>query len=626
MNPTSARRSTVVWSLLAAALGGSAGCGDAGSGVNEGAGVVTDGPLAPAAAPEGAQVLLRARQTELPDWARDNLSRRDPAVDRWPSEVLHDRAKKVLGEFLRLACGEKDWSEEELAHVLAPSFRGATLLRPEGLRTVFDDGSARVLRPAELPHELQAPERLPELAARLRAAFADGKCRWFTKIVRVDLKDGGRFRTAALVHTDGRAPDGLLQQNMDWELEWVAVPGEAPEEDAVRIEAIRLEHYDELWLAQAPLAELELHVFGANPAFREELLHGVQDYQNRVDRLIGGPFLGMQGIAVGDVNGDGLEDVYLAQHHGTPNRLFLHQPDGTALDATASSRAGLLENTRGVLILDWDEDGDQDLLLAVGPALVSARNDGAGVFHDFQLARAESPGDIYSLSAADPDGDGDLDVYACRYAESGILFGLPVPYHDADNGNPNIYFRNEGGRFTVATAEVGLDQNNRKFSLASLWEDFDGDGDLDLFVSNDFGRDNLYRNEGGRFTDVAGEVGADDISAGMGVSASDFDLDEDMDLYITNMFSSAGQRIVPQSELFMGGEHTELHRHYQRHARGNTLLANRGDGTFEDVTDAAGVAVGGWGWGARFVDYNNDGLDDVYAPDGFITNKQPDDL
>jgi hypothetical protein len=306
--------------------------------------------------------------------------------------------------------------------------------------------------------------------------------------------------------------------------------------------------------------------------------------------------------------------------------LFRHLPDGTLEDITRRARIGILENTRAALFVDWDNDGDQDLVAAVGPGILVARNDGQGVFGGFKLRPARGLGDIYSLSAADPDLDGDLDIYACRYAERGILYGVPTPYHDANNGAMNLLYRNDEGTFNVATRAFGLHQNNRKFSLASIWEDFDGDGDLDLYVANDFGRNNLYRNEGGKFTDVAEEVGADDMSAGMGVSVSDFDADGDMDIYVTNMFSSAGLRIVPQTQKFMDGENQDVHQHYARHARGNTLLANRGDGTFEDLTMEAGVSVGGWAWGAKFIDLNNDGLEDIYTPNGFVTNQDPEDM
>jgi hypothetical protein len=566
---------------------------------------------------------LAAANAEQPDWVLDNARRTDPAVDQWPSEVLHDKAKKVLVALVKRACGAEPWDEAEVAKLCAPSFAGATEIRPRDLALAFDDGSARVWRPkGELVTELAPPGELAAVLGRLMAPFDGRKSNWFAKIVRVHLGEGARFRTEALVHLDGKGQGGLLQVNMEWELEWV-VTDEASH--TVAIESIRVTHYDEAATKTPLYADVAAAAFADCAAYEQEFLHGIEDYAGRTDRLIGAPYLGMQGIAVGDVNGDGLDDLYVPQHAGVPNRLFLHKPDGTLEDVTQASRTGVLETTRSALIVDHDNDGDQDLLLALGPALLVMENDGQGVFGESQLYKAGSPGDIYSLSAADADNDGDLDVYACRYATNGVLFSVPTPYHDATNGNPNVYFRNDGDTFTIATDEVGLGENNSRFSLASVWEDFDLDGDLDLFVANDFGRDCYYRNDGGHFKEVGAEVGADDISAGMGASVGDYDMDGDFDLYITNMFSSAGQRIVPQAE-FMGGKNDEIHEFYDRHARGNTLLANRGDGTFEDKTEEADVAVGGWGWGAMFVDFNNDGREDLFSPDGFLTNEKPDDL
>jgi len=600
------------------------------------AGAPTSASGTPTAQETGGEENLRLGPDEpQPDWAVDNLRRTDPGVDQWPSEVLHDKSKKVLSDLLQLIGGSKPWSDEARAAVLAPEFRGSTALRPADLRMVFDDGGVRVWKPAgPMDEELHDGTPFHALLAKLTEPYEGGHCNTFFKIVRVhidgralgddssdDIARIGRFGTKVLVHLDGKSSEGLREQNMDWEVEWRILP----DVHEVRIEAIHLEVYDEVWTRSPLFAEVGRTILGGNPSYAEELLVGVDDYAGHSDRMLGSPYLGMQGLAVGDLDGDGLDDLYVAQPGGLPNRVYLRRADGTAEDVTQKSRAGVLENTRGVLIADWDGDGDEDLLLALGAGLLTMRNDGKCVFGDYQLYKADSPGDIYSLSAADPDGDGDLDVYACRYATNGVLFSVPTPYHDADNGNTNLYFRNDGERFTEAADEVGFGSNNHKFSLASVWEDFDQDGDLDLFVANDFGRDNLFRNTDGHFEDVAGEVGADDVSAGMGASVADYDLDGDPDLYITNMFSSAGQRIVPQ-EKFMDGENPEIHVFYDRHARGNTLLANRGDGTFEDVTERSGVAVGGWGWGACFVDLNNDGFEDLYSPDGFLTNEKPQDL
>jgi hypothetical protein len=356
--------------------------------------------------------------------------------------------------------------------------------------------------------------------------------------------------------------------------------------------------------------------------YGREFLRGVDDYFMRIDRQGGMAFQGMEGLAVGDVDGDGLEDVYLCQHVGVPNRLWLKRPDGTVRERASEAGLRLLDVTRVALIVDLDDDGDRDMALGVGPTLLVAYNDGRGVFEpQFRFAKP-GPEQLYNLSAADADGDGDLDLYAGRYALEGVMHGLPSPYHDAANGSPNTYWRNDGpGKFTDATEESGLGRHNTQFTLASVWDDFDEDGDLDLYVVNDFGRNNLYRNDGrGRFEDVAEAAGALDIGAGMGAAAADYDRDGDQDLYVTNMHSAPGLRITGQAERFMPGDDA-VRPWYVKHASGNSLLANRGDGSFEDVTAAAGVAIGHWGWGGVFCDFQNDGLEDLYVPCGHATRR-----
>ena len=174
-------------------------------------------------------------------------------------------------------------------------------------------------------------------------------------------------------------------------------------------------------------------------------------------------------------------------------------------------------------------------------------------------------------------------------------------------------------------SEVGLDVNNQRFSFAAAWEDFDNDGDQDLYVANDFGRNNLYRNDGGHFTDIASAAGVEDISAGMGVTWGDYDGDGWMDLYVSNMYSSAGGRIAYQKR-FHAAAAAGTRAEFQRHARGNSLFRNNGDGTFSDVSVSAGVVMGRWAWGSVFADLDNDGHADLVVPNGFITNELPRDL
>ena len=277
----------------------------------------------------------------------------------------------------------------------------------------------------------------------------------------------------------------------------------------------------------------------------------------RHDRLIpiSTMYLGMHGVAVGDVNGDGHEDLYWARPGGEPNQLLIRQPDGRLLDRARSAGVADLEDTGGVLICDLDGDGARDLIAGLRSQLVIAWNDGQGRFAQRTvLDGGAEASQIYSITAADADGDGDLDLYDTRYFDGSRLGSAPTPYHDAENGARNFFWRNGGKRaFREATAEVGLDTNNTRFSLASLWEDLDGDGDLDLYVTNDFGRNNYYRNDGGQFVDVAETRGALDIAASMGVSAGDANRDGRIDLYVSNMHTAAGMRVVADPTEFSTG-------------------------------------------------------------------------
>ncbi len=566
--------------------------------------------------------LIEAAPIEYPEWVQDNFDRRSAATDGWRSEVLHSNAKKPVKALLAyfLDSDHVDVPKKSLAD----GFHTLTPLRPAKMQEVFSDGVTSAWRPAEIPPQKMSMSQISTLAKSVKAPFGDSHhVHPFFKFVRIKMVGPNRFRGDMLLHLSDKTDSGILQANSEWTTYWQI--GETDED--LKLESIELTFYEEIRTRKALFGEITTHVFGANAFWFNEFLRGVDDYHNKMDRLIGQSFIGSQGFAIGDVNGDGLDDLYVTQQGGLPNRLFLRSPNGTARDASSRSNLDILENTRSALIIDLDNDGDQDLAASIGANILVAYNDGKGVFGEFTRLKGTGFEDIYSLSAGDPDNDGDLDFYACRYVANGIMGGVPTPYHDANNGASNFYWRNDGvGQFTDATAEVGLDQNNVKFSLVSIWEDFDDDGDVDLYVANDFGTNNLYRNDGGKFTDIAMEAGAEDMAAGMGLSTADFDLDGDMDLLITNMFSSAGQRIVPQTDLFMKGEHQEVHQHYGRHARGNTLLSNNGDGTFTDVTMAAGISVGGWSWGSKFVDFNNDGYADIYAPNGFITGPDTDDL
>ncbi len=181
------------------------------------------------------------------------------------------------------------------------------------------------------------------------------------------------------------------------------------------------------------------------------------------------------------------------------------------------------------------------------------------------------------------------------------------------------------------TRETGLDDDDRRFSYACSWEDFDRDGDPDLYVANDFGRNTLYRNDfegqgkAVRFTEVAAESGVTDLAAGMSASWGDFDNDGLADLHVSNMFSSAGNRIS-ESARFLPDHDATTRDVFRRHARGNSLFRNLGSAKFADVSADAGITLGRWAWGSQFVDLNNDGWKDIVVANGFITQEDSGDL
>jgi hypothetical protein len=187
------------------------------------------------------------------------------------------------------------------------------------------------------------------------------------------------------------------------------------------------------------------------------------------------------------------------------------------------------------------------------------------------------------------------------------------------NGPPNALLRNDGPwSFSDVTEEVGLNENNTRYSFAASWADFDSDGDPDLYVANDFGRNNLYRNDDGHFSDVAPVLGVEDISAGMSVDWGDPDSDGDYDIYVGNMYSAAGNRIAYQRQ-FQPGASAEKLSTLKRHARGNTLFLNQGSG-FTDESLSSGVTMGRWSWCSRFVDIDNDCMEDLVVANGYITS------
>jgi hypothetical protein len=424
----------------------------------------------------------------------------------------------------------------------------------------------------------------------------------------------------------GRRPAATTQQNAVWQCDWQFESAEDLP-TLVRIAVVEFEQVEYRGAGGVLFRDLTDRVMGSNACYSAQLLPSTDYWRERIPRHFFIPTFGHQGLALGDVNGDGLDDLYLCQPGGLPNRLFLQRPDGTLEDSSAASYADILNYSRSALIVDLDNDGHQDLAVATLGGLWLLRGNGTGVFAPQVLLSQVAGG--YSLCAADYNSDGFLDLYVCVYYSTADNAGevpFPLPYHDANNGGRNVLVQNMGRwRFRDVTDEVGLDADNRRYSFAAAWEDVDNDGDLDLYVTNDFGRNCLYENERGRFRNVAAARGLEDTAFGMSVSFGDYDRDGWADAYVGNMFSAAGNRVAFQPQ-FQSAATKTARTLLQRTSQGNSLFRNQADGTFTDVSLQSGASMGRWSWASLFADINNDGWQDLLVANGYITGESSADL
>lgn len=343
-------------------------------------------------------------------------------------------------------------------------------------------------------------------------------------------------------------------------------------------------------------------------------------------------------VCIVDINGDGWDDFYLIQQW-RKNLLFINKGDSTFREAAAEYGLDIDSYGTSGAFADFDNDGDQDLFLgrSLERSLYFENDQGkfvdrtAGQF-DFPLPYLAS-----SVSVTDYNNDGLLDIYVSTYGfPSGhVSVGnwtseFLDPQHAAQVvqlsrkpnrsryldalGPPNVLLKNCGDHFEVSPASKGLELFAN--SLQATWSDYDGDGDADVYVCNDFARDFLFRNDGNEsFRDVTLEEGDSTMMGlGMGASWGDFDQDGRQDLYVSNMYSKAGLRIIENFDTLDGG--------YRRSADGNRLYLNRGKKmNLVSANAGPGLAVhkAGWSWGGQFVDVNNDGLLDIYVSSGYFS-------
>ncbi|MFT4977777.1 MAG: hypothetical protein ACI8S6_003684, partial [Myxococcota bacterium] len=286
-----------------------------------------------------------------------------------------------------------------------------------------------------------------------------------------------------------------------------------------------------------------------------------------------GGYLTSPGVAVDDLNGDGLFDVFLVDVAAC--QMFIGQPDGTLAAAEVTAGCG------GFSVTLIDVDGDRDLDVAVGNREGNNQlliNDGTGSFTDEAEARGfiDDLSPTVGISAADIDGDGDLDLFVSNHrnnTDSGRL---------VDGAETNVLYHNDGDGFFTADITTLAAEEQRGFTYAGLWIDADLDDDPDLYLLNDFGSlatgNRLLQNDGGAFTPIDGDLSVD--MDGMGAGIGDYNGDGIPDLALSDWGTFR-------------------------------LLLSAGEGVWYDAALASDVTVDNasrvTGWGVAAQDLNNDG-------------------
>ena len=354
------------------------------------------------------------------------------------------------------------------------------------------------------------------------------------------------------------------------------------------------------------------------------------------------------GVAVGDFDGDGHDDIYFVNQLG-PNALYRNKGDGTFEDVTDKAHVGLGDRIcTGATWADYDNDGKEDLFVtSTRGGNVLFHNNGDGTFTNVtEKAHLDHVGHSQMAVFFDYDNDGYLDLLVLQTAKWTTDAVNPADRHYAGKGSlqdtaqseieHNILYHNDHDGTFSEVKNSGLEGLGWAGDAAVF--DYDGDGKPDVLITNMFGRAQLYHNDGGgKFSDVTLAVLGKTSWGGMGARAFDADNDGRLDLYIVDMHSDmwtpsdmdvSEVRETTKFPHLMGGRYrgpeddeTErgiaglMHVKYDEVLFGNTFFHNEGGGKFKEISDKANLETF-WPWGITVGDFDNDGFQDVFEPAG----------
>ena len=344
------------------------------------------------------------------------------------------------------------------------------------------------------------------------------------------------------------------------------------------------------------------------------------------------------GVAIGDINNDGLSDVYLTANM-TENKLYLNK--GNFKFEDISKTAGVEGNkpwSTGVVMVDINQDGFLDIYVCHAGNMEGNNQDNELFINNGDLTFTEKA-EEYNLAKTgftihasffDYDKDGDLDAYILNNSNIPVNTLGYAAQRDkrAENwenipeifrGVGDMLLRNDNGKFTDVSEKAGIYGSLIGFGLGVMVSDINGDLYPDIYVTNDFyERDYLYiNNQDGTFTeDIKNWAPHINISA-MGIDMADINNDGNVDIFVTDMLPESDKRLKTVME-FEGYNIFKLKQSkdfYQQYIQ-NSLQLNNGNNTLSEIANFSGVAATDWSWAGLIFDMNNDGLRDIFVTNG----------